>query len=148
MNVNKLTKSEVAARFMAGANCSQCVLCQCADVLGYDEDELQRIAAAFGGGMFIGDTCGAVTGALMAIGMAYGGDGGDDAIDLVHEKVAEFRSKFTERFTHLNCREQLGYDFSDPAQKEEAFEKGVTIEHCPALVIGSLEILDEMFSDL
>ena len=40
--------------------------------LGYDKDEASRMAAPFGGGMFRGDTCGAVVAAMIAIGMRYG----------------------------------------------------------------------------
>ena len=143
MGTSKLTKSEVASRFIAGHNCSQCVLSPWADELGYAEDELMRIAASFGGGMFRGDTCGAVTGALIALGMAYGDDS-----DLLHEKVAEFRAKFTERFGALNCRELVGYDFGVPGERDKAMEAGATIEKCPAFVVTAQEILDDLLQDL
>lgn len=143
MGTSRLSKTEIASRFIAGANCSQCVLSQWADELGYDEEELCRMAAAFGGGMFRGDTCGAVTGALIAIGLAYGDDN-----DAVHEKVAEFREKFIARCGALNCRDLIKYDLSLPGEKEKALESGVMIDYCPNLVVAALEILDDMFADL
>jgi len=143
MGKSRLTKSEVGSRFLAGDNCSQCVLAQWSDKLGYDEEELKLMASCFGGGMFRGDTCGAVTGALIAIGLAFGDDD-----ELAHDKVAQFRAKFTERFGALNCRDLVGYDFSVPGERDKAMEAGATIEKCPDFVTCALEILDEMFEDL
>ena len=143
MGTSKLSRAEVASKFVAGMNCSQCVLSQWADELGYDEDELRRMSAAFGGGMFRGDTCGAVTGALIAIGMAFGDDSA-----LLHEKTAEFQRRFTERCGALNCRDLIKYDFSVPGEKEKAMGAGVTIERCPIFVVTALEILDDMFAEL
>jgi len=143
MGTSKLTKSEVASKFIAGDNCSQCVLTSWADELGYDEEELMRMASAFGGGMFRGDTCGAITGALIALGLAFGDDS-----DLLHDKVAEFRKQFVERFGNLNCRDLVKYDFSIPGERDKAMAAGATIETCPALVCGALEILDDLLEDM
>ena len=63
MDAPILTKEELAARFASGGLCSQCTLEPWADALGYDVEELRRMSAGFGGGMFRGDTCGGVTGA-------------------------------------------------------------------------------------
>ena len=58
-----------SSRFSEGFNCSQSVLVAFAPELGLDADAALRVSAAFGGGMGrLGDTCGAVTGALMAAG--------------------------------------------------------------------------------
>ena len=75
MKAIKPGKSEVAAKFAAGTHCAQCSLCPWAEELGYDPEELERMAAAFAGGMFRGDTCGAVVGSLIAIGLACGEGG-------------------------------------------------------------------------
>lgn len=148
MGTSRLSKADVQNRFMNDMNCCQCVLTQWEDELGYDADELQRIAAAFGGGMFRGDTCGAVTGALMALGMAFGGSGTAEDVDLMHEKVAQFREEFTRRCGALTCREQLGYDFSVPGEKQKAIDCGIMMDHCPTLVMTALEILDDMLAEL
>ena len=137
-----LTREEVMARFAAGGQCAQCTLVPWADALGYDEDELMRMAAAFAGGMFRGDTCGAVTGALMALGLAYGDDGA-----LVAQKTAEFQAAFTERFGSTICRENLGFDFSKPGELEKARESGKMIDDCSRFVRGASEILLELMKD-
>ena len=52
-----------------GYNCAQAVACVFADKIGYSEDEIFRLAEAFGGGM--GGTqgvCGAVSGMVLVAG--------------------------------------------------------------------------------
>ena len=142
MEASIFTKDEIVARFAAGANCAQCTLAPWADGLGYDEEELLRRGAAFAGGMFRGDTCGAVTGALMALGLAYG----DDAA-LTAEKTAEFQAAFTERFGSTICREILGYDLSVPGELEKARESGKMLDLCSVFVRGASEILQELLKD-
>lgn len=55
-----------------GFNCSQIVLSSFAEDLGLDSEMANKVATCFGGGMGSGDTCGAVTGALMVLGLKYG----------------------------------------------------------------------------
>ena len=136
------TREEVMAKFAAGGQGAQCTLAPWADGLGYDEEELLRMSAAFAGGMFRGDTCGAVTGALMALGLAYG----DDAA-LTARKTAEFQIAFTERFGSTICRELLGYDFSVPGELEKARESGKMLEDCSLFVRGASELLLELMAD-
>ena len=136
------TKEEVRAKFAAGWHCAQCTLVPWAEALGYDADELLRMAAAFGGGMFRGDTCGAVSGALMALGMAYGDD-----LEAVKEKTAQFQAAFTERFGSTICRDILGFDLSKPGELEKARESGNMSERCPGFVRGASEILQELMQD-
>ena len=137
-----LTKEEVRAKFAAGWHCAQCTLVPWAEALGYDADELLRMAAAFGGGMFRGDTCGAVSGALMALGMAYGDD-----LEATKEKTAQFQAAFTERFGSTICRDILGFDLSKPGELEKARESGNMSERCPGFVRGASETLQELMRD-
>jgi len=134
-----IDKSELLGKMRSGRNCSQCVFSAFADRLDYSEEELERIAAVFGGGMGRGDTCGAVTGGLMALGCAYGDDK-----ELVHEKAAQFQREFSARFGSLICRELLGYDFSTPGEREKAVESGVMSERCPNYVCGAAEMIDQL----
>ena len=53
-----------------GRNCCQAVLAACADMLDLPESTLDRLGAAFGGGMATTEaTCGALCGAQMALGL-------------------------------------------------------------------------------
>ena len=137
-----LTQDEIRARFAAGSQCAQCTLEPWADALGYDAEELHRMASCFGGGMYRGDTCGAVSGALMALGLACG-----DEIATAEQKTAEFQAAFTERFGSTICREILGFDLSRPGEPEKARESGNMSERCPNFVRGASEILQDMLKD-
>ena len=142
MEASIFTKEEVREKFAAGWHCAQCTLVPWADALGYDEEELLRMAAAFAGGMFRGDTCGAVTGALMAIGLACGDDQ-----KLTEEKATAFQAAFTERFGSTICRENLGFDLSVPGELDKARESGNMGTRCPGFVRGASEILQELLRD-
>ena len=142
MEASIFTRDEIIARFAAGQNCAQNTLAPWADGLGYDEEELLRMGAAFAGGMFRGDTCGAVTGALMALGLAYGDDPA-----VIAEKTMQFHAAFTERFGSTMCREILGYDLSKPEELEKARASGAMTEKCSAFVRGASEILTELMAD-
>ena len=64
-----MTKEEIKELFMQGIDCSQVVAGRFADELEMEESLLRKMSACFGGGMQCGETCGAVTGALMVIGL-------------------------------------------------------------------------------
>ena len=50
-------------------NCAQSVLVPFAAECGLTEEQAYKVGAHFGAGMKIGQTCGAITGALMVLGM-------------------------------------------------------------------------------
>jgi len=67
-----ITEEQALMGFGTGVDCSQAVFGEFAAQLGLDRDTALKIAAPFGGGMWHGETCGCVVGALMAIGLKYG----------------------------------------------------------------------------
>lgn len=129
-----MTKSEITQAFLQGRNCAQCVFSTYAEEQGFDPEESDRIAALFGGGMKMGQTCGAVTGALMAIGLMGGGQ----------TQAEEFKREFCARHGSCMCRELIKYDFSDPEQAKAARESGVLLDICPGLVESACEILERV----
>ncbi len=58
------------------------------------------MSACFGGGMQCGETCGAVTGALMVIGLKYGHSVNNDLKqkEIMREKTSEFKRLFAEKY--------------------------------------------------
>ena len=140
------TKAEIAAKFAAGIHCANCSLCPWADALGYDEEELLRMSSAFGGGMFHGETCGAVTGSLMALGLALGG--GPEQLDLVIEKTGEFQRAFEERFGSTICQKLIGFNTGDPEEHAKAVESGILMDLCPELVCGAIDILNGILAEV
>ncbi len=144
-----MTREEIIGLFSKGLDCSQVVLMSFADELGYDEEELARVASAFGGGMFRGDTCGCVSGALMALGMKYGHDGPNEweKKAAIMKKTAEFEAAFTERCGSLFCRELTGFDFSIPGEVDKARASGVMMEKCPELARIAMEEAARLMED-
>jgi C_GCAxxG_C_C family probable redox protein len=94
----------------------------------------------------MGETCGAVTGALMVIGLKYGkAKAKDDAArDKTYDLVREFVTRFQSRHESIRCKEFLGYDLSNPQEREAAKEKGLFDTLCPQLVRDAAEILEEI----
>ncbi|MCQ2501791.1 MAG: C-GCAxxG-C-C family protein [Lachnospiraceae bacterium] len=138
----------VLEQFRKGFDCSQVVLMAFADELGYDEEELARMSSAFGGGMFHGDTCGAVTGALMALGMRFGHDsfGQNDRKQKIQEKVAEFEKAFLEEKGSLFCRDLIGFDVAK-GEFQEAVESGVVMDRCPGNVLMAIAEVQRLFEE-
>lgn len=64
--------------FEGGLNCAQAVLGVFASKYVKDTDAALRMAGGFGHGMRVGETCGAITGAVMVVGLREGtSDAGD-----------------------------------------------------------------------
>ncbi|MDD3337317.1 MAG: C-GCAxxG-C-C family protein [Lachnospiraceae bacterium] len=144
-----MTEDKAREGFQTGIDCSQAVLGACAPAIGMDEDAAKKLAAGFGGGMWHGQTCGCVTGALMALGAKYGNckPGDQDTKQAFLAKKAEFEERFAAANESLVCKEILGYDLSDPAQMKIIMEKGLLMSVCPKLVVSACEILEDMLHD-
>ncbi len=146
MSFTIITEETACMGFNAGFDCSQEVFAHIAVKLGMKETEALRIAAAFGGGMWHGETCGCVTGGLMAIGLKYGHYEENDAKtkSMFLQKKQEFESRFCEMNGSLICREILGNDLSKPEEMKIIMEKELLATLCPKLVCVTCKILDEM----
>lgn len=142
------TRGEDAAElFRGGWSCSQAVVCAFAQDFGIDEKTALRLSCGLGGGMsHTGNTCGAVSGALMVIGMKYGRTELDDlaAKDRTYELAQRFVKEFARRNRSVNCTDLVGYDLSDPAALAEAREKKVIYAKCSKYVRDAGEILEEV----
>ena len=135
------------SQFNKGHNCSQSVFSTFAPEFRVSEETALKIACAFGGGMArMGDTCGAVTGALMTIGLKYGRiDPEDEASkEKTYALVQEFVKRFKARHETIVCRELVGYDISIPEEHDKAEEENLFDEICPDFVGSAAEILDEI----
>lgn len=144
-----ITSDEVKktlACFEEGFNCTQAVLSTYGPHFGLDREQAISIARAFGSGMGMGETCGAVTGALMVIGLKHAGPKGRRLFsrDRTEEIAREFVARFKARNGTTVCRELLGCDVSTftglrSAKKESHFKK-----RCPKLVQDAAEIVEEI----
>ena len=120
-----MTKEEIKELFMQGIDCSQVVAGRFADELEMEESLLRKMSACFGGGMQCGETCGAVTGALMVLGLA--GKGADEATALMR--------RFREKNQVLDCANLLRL------AKERGEERKC---HCDRMVYEAVELLEDL----
>ncbi len=127
-------------------NCAQSVFTAFSGEMGLDEQTAFSIAQAFGGGMHIGSTCGAVTGAYMALGLAnpVSQASPKESAEKTAALLAEFTRRFRELHGAVNCTELLGYDLSIPEKAAEAREKGLFVTECPKFVGDAVKIVEEL----
>jgi C_GCAxxG_C_C family probable redox protein len=143
-------KSEQAVeRFRKGFNCSQAVLSSYSEQFGLDCEKAFKVATGFGGGMRMGSTCGAVSGAFMVLGLKYGNTTAEDKEGKAntYKKVEEYIKRFKVRNDSVMCRELLGCDLSTPEGMKEAKDKGLFSTICPKIVQDAVEILEEMMNE-
>jgi C_GCAxxG_C_C family probable redox protein len=130
--------------FKGGCACSQAVLGTYGPRFGLSEDMCVRVAAGFASGMRRGETCGAVTGALMVLGLAHcndscrKGEGRKDA----YGTVVAFSEKFEKRHGSLRCSDLLGCDMATPEGQRLATERGLFRTKCVELVHDAAEIVE------
>ncbi len=92
-----------------------------------------------------GETCGAVTGALMIIGLKYGATDAEDKLSKkkTYELAGKFMKKFEVRNKSAVCRELLGFDIG--ANDTPNLNKSkIIMQQCPKYVKDAAEILEEI----
>ncbi|WP_024613887.1 C-GCAxxG-C-C family (seleno)protein [Clostridium sp. Ade.TY] len=84
-------------------NCAECILYAANEEynLGLNKDSF-KMMASFGGGMGIGSSCGAATGAISVIGIMFTNERGHES-PIVRELSADFMNRFYKKFESLNC---------------------------------------------
>jgi len=142
-----LNRAERAVElFMSGHACSQSVLLAWAPDLGLDHDRAARLASGFGGGMHLGETCGAVTGAIMVLGLALCSDdcvtGEGRAVSA--EAVSSFAERFRSRVGSVDCPDIIGCDLRTSEGAAEAVERGLFASRCAPAVRAAAETLEDM----
>jgi len=81
-----------------------------AEQLGVDYQTAVNVSAGFGGGMYLGSVCGAVTGGIMAIGLKHGGLGPTSMKTAI--MVRDFADRFKAQHKSVNCPDLTGFDLS------------------------------------
>ena len=137
---------DAVSAFESGFNCSQAVVRTYGPDYGLSALDSVRVSCGFGGGMRRGDTCGAVTGALIVLGLRFGPqDASDTAAKAgVYSKVTEFQLRFESRCDSVACRDLLGCDVSTDEGMEHAKNKNLFRTICPRMVEVAAEILEQM----
>jgi C_GCAxxG_C_C family probable redox protein len=133
--------------FTDGFNCAQAVLSSRSEEFGLTKETAFKVAGAFGSGMGqLGETCGAVTGALMLIGLKYGkfriGDA--ESKDRAYACVKSYADAFKKEHGSINCTDLIKYDLSDPEALAAARKSGVFQSVCPKLIASSVRIVESL----
>ncbi len=142
-----MTKKELALDYFTqrGCNCAQSLLLAFCEDYGVDKNAAAKIAASFGGGIGRqGETCGALTGALMALGLKSQKDFLNDK-DAKAEMVLitqEFINKFRIAFGAVKCRDLLGCDVGSEAGQLYIKEHNLNLLVCQKVVGETTEMLE------
>lgn len=142
-------KDEALALFDAGFSCSQAVAGAYAEALGVNKDDALRMAAPLGGGIGrSGQTCGAVTGALMALGMKYGMTTADpEAKERMYLIAQDFLKRIGARHVSLLCKDLLAADITTPEGRAAMKERQTHSTVCAPLIAEITEIVDTMLAE-
>lgn len=137
---------EAVELFEQGMNCSQAICATYGPQFGLDKNTALKVACGFGGGMRMGETCGAVAGALMVLGLKYGPTGVEDtdAKPKTYEQVEQYTKMFEARNGSVMCRDLLACDISTPEGRRNAKDKGLFETICPEVIRDAAEILEQM----
>ncbi len=144
-----MSKAELAKqRYESGYNCAQSVFSVFAEDYGMSLEAALRLASPFGGGMKMAATCGALTGALMALGLAQGYSELDEEQRAESDKVTlEFLKRWKIEIGPVECKTILGYDVTDPIQKEAALKAGGSASTCSNCITEGVEILVRLLKE-
>jgi C_GCAxxG_C_C family probable redox protein len=131
--------------FEEGFLCSQTMLPTYGEQFGLDRDTALKISTAFGGGVCpMGETRGAVVGALMVIGMKHGNVEPKDKNS--NRRTYELGSILVRRFGDRNgtikCSRLLGCDISTRQGLHVAREKKLFRTVCPKYVRDAAGIVE------
>jgi C_GCAxxG_C_C family probable redox protein len=141
-----MSKVEAAVQaFRGGLSCSQAILATYGAEQGIPRELALRFASGFSGGMGIGDTCGAVTGALMVLGLQFSGEEADTPQGRAGAKGAaiDYIDKFKARRGTVMCRELLGCDIGTSKGMEIARKQGLFASICPRIIHDAAELLED-----
>ena len=135
--------------FLEGYNCSQSILMAFSSRFNMPLDTACKISAPFGAGIGkTGNTCGAVSGAIMTLGLAHGFTDPKDQTskDQTYTYVTDFFNRFRVIHPSIFCRDLLGFDLGIPEQLAQAAEQQIFDKLCPTFVRDAAIILKEMLA--
>lgn len=124
-----LTQDEIKDLFMNQIDCGSVVAGEFAKETGLDKATLRKACGCFGGGLFCGETCGAIVAGNVIIGLKYGisEEGDEDGKVEAIKKISDFNEKMHANHESFLCRDILG------CSVPEAAESGSMMTICPAL---------------
>lgn len=131
-------------------NCAEAAVLGLVEAMGIQENCIPKIATGFGGGFgFCGDTCGALSGAVMALGLKFGReDPADQEAKLAcYAKVRQLVKEFEREFGSVRCIDLTQVDMSTPEGRARAKELDLHNKVCPAFVGFAVEAACRLIQD-
>lgn len=140
---------EAVEYFSEGANCAQAVVMAFQNVLPPTLGGLAKAATGFGAGMArFGQTCGAVSGALLTLGAHLGGDKASGAADACYAAAGVFQESFTKAMGSTLCSDLLGgIDLRTHEGQERFKNRGLRQSVCQECVKRSVEICETILAE-
>ena len=140
---------QAVEKFRKGFNCSQAILGSYCRQFGLDVNQAYKLATGFGGGMRMGETCGAVTGAFMVLGLKFGNITAQDqdSKTKTYDKIVEYTNRFKDCNGSVSCKELLACDITTPQGLAKARNDGLFDSVCPRMVRSAAELLEEMLAE-
>lgn len=139
---------ETLALFDAGWMCAESVLLAAARRQGVESPLLPGLATGLCAGMAReGQTCGALTGAVMALGLALGRASPDQPWDMCFEKAQDLTEAFKERFGGASCQELLGCKLSENHCRLAYKLHNYKQTRCRPLVAEAARLLEAMLAE-
>ncbi len=135
-----MTINEVNNRLANGQNCCQIVIDSFCNELKLTKQDSIKLGSCFGGGLGMGENCGALVGAYIALGLKFGGEDSQN----INEKRAELYQKFTEKHGSSICKNILSADLSTEQGRALIAKEQLTAKICPQLIANTVNILSEM----
>ncbi len=120
-----------------------------------DNQTAVKLAGGFGGGMYLGSLCGAITGGVMAIGLKWGGVGMQPGVKTANI-VRTFTDRFKAKHRSINCTDLLGgvdlskVEMSDPERLSEFYKAAMqkkVFANCSAYVKDATVIVSELLNE-
>ncbi len=134
-------------RFARGFNCAQSIFSAFAGEDDISEDLALRLAAPFGAGLGrAGETCGALSGALLALGLRYARSSPEHK-DEIYAITREFIEQFRQIHGTILCRELVGHDISTPEGLQAARAANAFAEVCPGVVEETSKVLEKFIAE-
>lgn len=101
-------EDKALAYYKSGYNCAQSILKAAHEAfdLGINEKNMLTASMGLGTGMFVGETCGAVTGSIMSLSLKLGTEnpGDRDNMRVLYKQIKNFETNFKESNCSLNCK--------------------------------------------
>ncbi len=122
-----------------------------AEQMGLDYQTAIKVSCGFGGGMYLGSVCGAVTGGIMAIGLKYGGTGMEPSMR-TSKLVGKLATRFEAQHQSINCPDLIGVNLrkvdpmTDPAVMKQLMENQ-TFSKCMGFVKDAATIAQALVTD-